>query len=109
MNIMTERTDHQALSEWAENEMTLPTHSTTALRGADAAAAGRALLERAGGGRPPLDPNAQPGEESPRRQVRLPKPLSDSVDAIAERQGRRPADVMREAIAAYAASHSSPA
>lgn len=106
---MTERTDHQALSEWAENEMTLPTNSTTALRGADAAAAGRALLERAGGGRPPLDPNAQPGEESPRRQVRLPKPLSDSVDAIAARQGRRPADVMREAIAAYAASHSSPA
>ncbi len=105
---MTERTDHQALSEWAENEMTLPKNSTTALRGGDAAAAGRALLERAGG-RPPLDPNAQPGEESPRRQVRLPKPLSDSVDAIAAQQGRRPADVMREAIAAYAASHSTPA
>ena len=106
---MTEHTDHQALSEWAENEMTLPKNSTTALRGDDAAAAGRALLERAGGGRPSLDPNAQPGEESPRRQVRLPKPLSDRVNAIAAQQGRRPADVMREAIAEYAAHHSQPA
>jgi hypothetical protein len=72
-------------------------------RGKDAAAIGRELLERVG--RPALDPDAEPGTESPRRQVRLPRPLSQQVDDIAHRQGRKPAAVMRDAIAEYVRTH----
>ena len=52
---MTKETDYEALSAWAENEMTLRPNSTTAKHGPDAAQAGRELLERVGaGGRPSL-------------------------------------------------------
>ncbi|CAB4932175.1 unannotated protein [freshwater metagenome] len=62
-------TDYDELAQWAENDMTLPTNSHTALRGDVAAAAGRALLEPVTG-RPRLDPtdNSQDGP-SPKRQV----------------------------------------
>ncbi|WP_068373702.1 CopG family ribbon-helix-helix protein, partial [Rhodococcus sp. EPR-157] len=94
-----------ALSDWAENEMTLPTKSTTAKRGREAAAHGRALLDRVGG-RPSLDPDAEPGSESPVRQVRLPKPLDARIDAIAAQQGRSRSAVLRDAVAEYADAHS---
>lgn len=97
--------DYDALSDWAENEMTLPTKSTTAKRGREAAAAGRALLDRVGG-RPSLDPDAEPGTESPVRQVRLPKPLDARINAIAEQQGRSRSAVLRDAVAEYADAHS---
>jgi len=95
--------DFDAISEWAEHDMTLPKNSTSAVRGTAAAAIGRELLERVG--RPSLDPEAEPGAESPRRQVRLPRPLSNQVNEIAERQGRKPAAVMRDAIAEYVRTH----
>lgn len=61
------------------------------------------MLRRAGG-RPSVDPAAQPGEHSPRRQVRLSRSLSDRVDDLAKRDNRRPSDLMREAIAEYVAA-----
>ncbi|MBY6352029.1 hypothetical protein HQ607_17145 [Rhodococcus corynebacterioides] len=81
--------------------MTLTPNSRTALRGDEAAAAGRALLERVTG-RPRLDPseNGQDGP-SPRRQVRLPAAISKNIDVIAAQQNRKPSEVMREAIVAY--------
>ena len=97
---VVEPTDYDALSQWAENEMTLPQNSTTALRGEDAAAAGRALLERVTG-RPRLDPTDDHGGPSPKRQVRLPAAVSRRVDAIAAAQNRKPSEVMRDAITAY--------
>lgn len=97
--------DYDALSDWAENEMTLPIKSTTAKRGREAAAAGRALLDRVGG-RPSLDPDAEPGTESPVRQVRLPQSLDARIDAIAAQQGRSRSAVLRDAAAEYADAHS---
>lgn len=101
--VNTER-DFDQLAHWAEHDMTLPENSTTAVRGPDAAAIGRELLERVG--RPALDPDAEPGTESPRRQVRLPQPLSNQVNELAQRQGRKPAALMRDAIAEYVRTHS---
>jgi hypothetical protein len=97
--------DHEQTAEWAEHDMTLRRGSTTALRGPAAAEHGRALLERAGGGRPPLDPTAAPGQHSPVRQVRLPADLNDQLTAVAAAEHRRPSDVIRSALADYLATH----
>ncbi|MET3642796.1 hypothetical protein ABIC73_004399 [Prescottella equi] len=99
--------NYDEAADWAEHEMTLPENSKTARRGAAAAEAGRALLARAHAGRPSLDPQAKPGEESPRRQVRLPLAVSEQVDALAAAQGRRAAEVMRDAITMYVNEHAS--
>ncbi|MFD6897248.1 hypothetical protein ACFWB0_22245 [Rhodococcus sp. NPDC060086] len=40
-----------------------------------------------------------------RRQVRLPQAVSEQVDTIAAVQGRRAAEVMREAITLYVQEH----
>ena len=93
---MSEKDFYADAAEWAERDMVLPTNSTTALRGDDAAA----FLARAVG-RPALDPDAARGEYSPRRQVRLPRALSDDIDELAAAQGRAASSVMREAIADY--------
>jgi len=85
--------------------MTLAPTSTTALRGSDAAAFGRDLLERATGGRPPLDPTAAPGQHSPVRQVRLPIAVNEQLAAVAAAEHRRPSDVIRTALADYLATH----
>ena len=97
---MSEKDFSADAAEWAERDMVLPTNSTTALRGDDAAAFGRGVLARAVG-RPALDPDAARGEYSPRRQVRLPRALSDDIDELAAAQGRAASSVMREAIADY--------
>ncbi|MEV0946994.1 CopG family transcriptional regulator [Rhodococcus sp. NPDC049939] len=51
-------------------------------------------------GRPSLSKDA-PAGLSPRRQVRLPKEVSDEVDRIAAESGIKPSEVMREAITLY--------
>lgn len=58
---MSTKKDYDAAARWAEEDMVLPRNSTTARRGEDAAAAGRALLARAHAGGPGLDPQAEPG------------------------------------------------
>ncbi|MGQ0624439.1 MAG: ribbon-helix-helix domain-containing protein [Sporichthyaceae bacterium] len=98
--------DYQHAADWAEHDMALKPDSRTALRGAAAAEHGRALLERATGGRPPLDPNAAPGQHSPVRQVRLPADLNEQLDAVAAAEHRRPSDVIRSALADYLAARS---
>ncbi len=92
--------DYDALADWAENEMTLTERSSTATRGPAAAELGRDLLQRSAG-RPSLSGDARPGEHSPKRQVTLPKDISNGVDALAAREGRKAAEVMREAITEY--------
>lgn len=67
----------------------------------------RAFLERfvdadeldrvARGGRPSLSGTGT----SPKRQVRLPADIDAALTALAERQGRKPSVLMREAIEAY--------
>ncbi len=99
---MSEQTkDYAAAAQWAEDHMTPEANSAHALHGEAAAAYGRALLERAGVGRPRLDPTEDVTGRSPRRQVRLPQTLSDNVDHLAAAQGRTAAEVMRDAIADY--------
>jgi hypothetical protein len=97
--------DYQAAADWAEKDMTLKPASSTALRGRDAAAFGRDLLERATGGRPSIDPNAPAGQHSPVRQVRLPAEVNEQLAALAKAQDRRPSDVIRSALAEYLATH----
>ena len=93
--------DYAAAAEWAEHHYTPEENSARALHGEAAAAHGRALLERAGVGRPRLDRSEDARGRSPRRQVRLPQSLSDDVDQLATAQGRTAAEVMRDAIADY--------
>ena len=97
---MTKQKDYQAAADWAEHDMTLKPGTTTALRG-EAAAHGRAALERAQGGRPSIDPNAKPGQHSRTRQVRLPHDINTKLDQVAAAQNRRPSEIMRAALAEY--------
>lgn len=100
---MSDRTDK--LEAWAASDAFKPkADDPGVLRGDAAREFGRDLLERAGRGRPALEPMAK-GETSPRRQVRLPGGLSDLVDQLAADQGRTPSDLMREAIATYVDTH----
>lgn len=93
--------DHEDAARWAEDDMVLPENSKTARRGAAAAKAGRALLARARR-TPTPRPGSEASTESPKRQVRLPLAVSEQVDAIAQAQGRKAAEVMRDAITLYA-------
>lgn len=53
-------------TEWAKSRMRLrPGGSSTDLRGVDAAAFGADLIERSKGGRPSIDPDAEPGPVVP--------------------------------------------
>ncbi|MGL5857397.1 MAG: hypothetical protein ACRC35_03140 [Angustibacter sp.] len=47
---------YEALADWAEHDMTIATDDPPILRGQAAAEFGRTMLERAGAGRPRLDP-----------------------------------------------------
>lgn len=92
-----------------------PIDVQSALLGDEAAAEGRSLLEqclggpeglaRALGGRPSLTPAAPPGHRSPVRSLRLPRELSLQLDAQARREGRRPSDVIRDALVEYLDGH----
>ncbi|WP_392423652.1 CopG family ribbon-helix-helix protein [Barrientosiimonas humi] len=94
----------EALAAWAASEAAqIDPDDPKILRGAAARAAGQDLLRRAG--RPALDPNQSKGSHSPRRQVRLPDPLSAKVDEIAAQQHRSASAVMREAIERYVDQH----
>lgn len=100
----TKRND-QAVADWAEHDMTLPARSKTALHGAAAAEHGRAALERAGVGRPSIDPAAPAGQHARNRQVRLAANVDQQLRALADRQQRTPSAVMRDAVAEYLRAH----
>lgn len=78
---------HSSAGRIASNSLLVSAH---ALYGQAAAAYGRAPLERAGVGRPRLEPTEDVTGRSPRRQVRPPQALSDDVDHLAAAQGRPP-------------------
>jgi hypothetical protein len=92
-----------------------PIDPQKALFGEAAATASRSLLEealggaealeRALGGRPSLSPQAPRGHRSPVRSLRLPEELSVRLDAQATAEGRRPSDVMRDALVEYLDGH----
>lgn len=95
---------HEALAAWAASEAAqIDPADPKILRGEGARAAGQEQLRRAG--RPPLGPTQGKGGHSPRRQVRLPDPLSMKVDEIAAQQHRSASAVMREAIELYVDQH----
>ena len=113
---MRSEQEYQAAADWAEHEMDLSQATSGAeRRGAAAATHGRQMLEQAAGGpaeleklvrgRPSIDPAAGPGEHSRVRQVRLPAAQNQQLDALAASEGRRPSDLMREAVAEYLATH----
>ena len=93
---------YNALADWAESD-DRELHPEQGASGPQSRDAARDLLRRAGG-RPSLTKAAAAGEHSPRRQVRLPKPLSDRLDALAATENRSASDLMREAITEYVAS-----
>jgi len=102
---MTTKRNNQAAADWAEHDMNLPARSKTALRGAAAAEHGREALERAGVGRPSIDPAAPPGQHARNRQVRLAANIDQQLQALADRQQRTPSAVMRDAVAEYLHTH----
>ena len=96
----------EAAAEWAENRMTLRRGgSPVALRGAAAAAFGSDLIERSRGGRPSIDPEAQPGQHSRAVQVRVDDSLDRALAELARAQHRSKSAVVRDALAAYVAAH----
>lgn len=97
--------DYRLVADWAEHEMQLMPTSSTALRGAAAAEHGRAALERASGGRPSIDPRAEPGKHARKRQVRLPADVDQRLAALAAAQKRSASEVMRDALTEYLSSH----
>ncbi|MEO6142457.1 MAG: CopG family transcriptional regulator [Dermatophilaceae bacterium] len=110
-NIPT-KAEADVLAQWAEaGEFDLNFAGGKTLHGAEAAAAGRALLESAGvdvdaveravGGRPRLDPSAPRGPRSPRVNVAIPETLSDALKATAKARGVRTSVLVREALARY--------
>lgn len=107
----TERPDIEA-----HPDALLSTPPSRILKGAAAAASGRAMLEAAGydiaaleerlakGGRPRLD--GQPtgvGERSPRLNVSIPADLNAQVTERANATGATRSDIVRDALAAYLA------
>lgn len=107
--------EYAAAAEWAEHRAVLPERSSTAVRGAAAAASGRGLLERALGGadaveealrgRPKLDAGSPVGQHARQRQVRLPAELDAALESLAHRQERRVSDVLRDALSDYVHAH----
>jgi hypothetical protein len=107
--------DERALVEWAKGDIRPNFDHPSTLHGAEAAESGRKLLEAALGGpenlrkvlggRPPLDPAAPIGARSPIRQVRLPATMNTELSELAAAEGRRASEIIREALAAYLASH----
>lgn len=91
----------EALADWAERDMTLSPRSKSALRGSAAAEHGRAAL----GGRPSIDPTAQPGEHARNRQVRLAADVDRRLQELADQQHRTASAVMRDAVAEYLSAH----
>lgn len=102
-----------SLSEWAE-DLTAFGPGTRLTSGSDAAASGRAMLEKALGGaeaveravrgRPVLSSTTAPharGYKSPQRTFRLPRDLDEKLTLLSARQGRRQSDVVRDALAEY--------
>jgi hypothetical protein len=65
-------------------------------------AEGRALVRRAAGGRPSLDPS-EPTGKSPLWQVRAPKSLDRELRDLAIAEGRSFSEVLRDAAVAYLA------
>ena len=94
---------YNKLADWAESA-DRGIHPERGETGTEATRSSRELIRRAGG-RPSVDPASEPGAVSPRRQVRLPRALSERVDQLADRENRSASDLMREAIAQYVATH----
>lgn len=85
-----------------QEPITLP--DGTVLDEAAAERLGQEIADRAARrrGRPSL---TAPGEHSPKVAVRVRPDLKASIEDIAERDGRRTADVVREALEEYVAGH----
>jgi len=95
---VTTKKDYTEAAACAEGaDLELPMGPGT-LHGEAAANFGRQVSAKAPGGRPSL---TAPGEHSPRRQVRLPQDLSDTLDQRALEEGRTAGAIMREAIELY--------
>ncbi len=107
----------QAAARWAEDEMTLPARSATALRGDAAAAHGRSLLEDALGGPEEVEAavrgrktlgRARPEGRSPKRQATLPAELDRRGLAFIQAGGAHDySALMRTALAEYLDHHAS--
>lgn len=105
------------LSDWAENLDSLGPGVRIA-SGDDAAANGRATLEAALGGARGVERSirgrrllagtssqARRGHPSPQRSFRLPEELDDELTRATLAQGRRPSDIIRDALAEYFERH----
>jgi hypothetical protein len=105
---MPDADDYEAAARWAETA-TIDGHATVQ-SGPAAAMSGRALLRAARAGRPALDADNEPGQNSPVRRFRLPVTLNAELDdfvAASKARGHdtTPSDVIRAALVEYLRSH----
>jgi len=96
------RIDSYEETDLDTDPITLP--DGTVLDDAAAEKLGNEIADRAarGRGRPSL---TGPGEHSPKVAVRVGPSLKTSLEEIAKREGRRTADVVRDALEEYVAAH----
>ncbi|RIJ71021.1 hypothetical protein D1871_15990 [Nakamurella silvestris] len=108
--------EYAELAEWAETVDPAAIKGGTVRRGKAAATHARALLEAAAGGpeqlrqavgRPSIDPQAAPGQQSRVRHVRLAGADDQAIDDIAAAQNRTPSAIIRDAVAEYVKAHKS--
>jgi hypothetical protein len=105
--------DERALVAWAEGDIhPSPDHPDTLTGEAAAGHSTTTVATALGGhdnltkllrGRPSLDPTAPTGEKSPVRQFRMPASMSAWLDEVARAQGRKPSEIIREALGLYLA------
>lgn len=105
-----QQVSYQQMADLAENENTPAAAKGSAQHGTNAAAQARAMLAAAGmdttelnrliGGRPRVDPEAEPGDRSPQLNLRVSADLKNELKALADERKIRPSELARELLAA---------
>lgn len=105
-----QQASYQQMVDLAESESTPAAAKGSAQHGTNAAAQARAMLAAAGmdptelnrliGGRPSVDPEAEPGKKSPQLNLRVSADLKKELKALADERKIRPSELARELLAA---------
>lgn len=93
----------EALAAWAESDAMLESLETSSIDVHTGPLTGWVGEEVRKAGRPRLDGQPSGAGRAPRRQVRLPEPLNNALDAYAQQQRLTASEIMRDAVAEYLA------
>lgn len=105
-----QQASYHQMADLAENEMIPAVAKGSALHGANAAAQARAMLAAAGmdpaalnrliGGRPSVDPEAEPGKSSPPLNLRVSADLKRELKELAAARNIKTSELAREILTA---------